>query len=129
MNEPSMVSSSDIPAANSTGRHRIAYQGSANAEAPPARTSSETSVAVSKPSPNSRPTRYICQGLVMVFMIGRRMRLTRPRLSRCASSSASSKSPVRILRKTRITPIRTTVFSTAMIIRKAPETLVPMIPV
>ena len=55
MNAPSMVSSRLIPAANSTGRVRIAYQGRANAAAPPARTSREISVAVSKPSPNSTP--------------------------------------------------------------------------
>jgi hypothetical protein len=53
MNAPSTVSNRLIPAANSTGRTRIAYQGRATAAAPPAMTSSVTSVAVSKPSPNS----------------------------------------------------------------------------
>ena len=46
MNAPSIVSSSDIPAANRIGRHRIAYHGNPPAAAPPASTSSETSVAV-----------------------------------------------------------------------------------
>ncbi len=59
MNVPSMVSSSDIPAANSTGRHRIAYQGRPEAAPEPARTSSATSVAVSKPRPNSRPSGHL----------------------------------------------------------------------
>ena len=53
-----------MPAANRTGSVRMAYHGSANAAAPPASTSRPTSVAVSKPSPNSRPTGYMCQGLV-----------------------------------------------------------------
>ena len=62
MNEPSIVSSSDIPAANRTGRHKIAYQGRPLAAPVPASTRKATSVAVSKPSPNSRPTPYICRG-------------------------------------------------------------------
>ena len=66
MNEPSMVSISDMPAANRTGRQSTAYQGSPAPAAPPARTSSATSVAVSKPSPNSTPIGYICPGLVTV---------------------------------------------------------------
>ena len=57
-----MLSSRLIPAANRTGRVRIAYHGSAKAAAPPARTSRLTSVAVSKPRPNSRPTGYIWPG-------------------------------------------------------------------
>ena len=43
MNEPSIVSISDIPAANRIGRHRIAYQGRPAPAAPPASTSSATS--------------------------------------------------------------------------------------
>ena len=41
MNEPSIVSNSDMPAANRIGRHRIAYQGSPAPAAPPARKSSD----------------------------------------------------------------------------------------
>ena len=55
MNTPSAVSIRHMPAANSTGSTMIAYQGRANAAAPAASTSSPTSVAVSKPSPNSTP--------------------------------------------------------------------------
>ena len=51
-----------MPAANRTGRHRIAYHGSPAAPALPATTSSATSVAVSKPSPNRTPIGYICAG-------------------------------------------------------------------
>ena len=56
MNEPSMVSSSDMPAANRIGRHMIAYHGSPAATLVPASTSRVISVTVSKPRPNSTPT-------------------------------------------------------------------------
>ena len=59
MNDPSIESISDMPAANRIGRHRIAYHGSPAAPALPAITSSATSVAVSNPSPNSMPSGYI----------------------------------------------------------------------
>ena len=68
MKQPSMVSSRLMPAANRIGRVRMAYHGSANAAAPPASTSRPTSVAVSKPRPNSRPTGYICHGLVTALV-------------------------------------------------------------
>jgi hypothetical protein len=47
MNDPSIASSSDMPAANRIGRHRIAYHGSPAASALPAITRRATSVAVS----------------------------------------------------------------------------------
>jgi hypothetical protein len=75
MNEPSMVSSRLIPAAKSPGRHKIAYQGSPAAALVPASISSVTSVAVSKPSPNSTPTGNICHGLVIDFMMPPKKRL------------------------------------------------------
>ena len=56
MSTPSAVSNRLMPAANSTGSTRIAYQGSTNAADPAASTSSATWVAVSKPRPMSRPT-------------------------------------------------------------------------
>ena len=46
MKLPSIVSSRDMPAANRTGRVRIAYQGSPLAAPVPARTRKATSVAV-----------------------------------------------------------------------------------
>ena len=52
-----------MPAAKSTGRVRTAYQGRLAAAAPPAMTSSPTSVTVSKPRPKSSPTGYMCHGL------------------------------------------------------------------
>ena len=63
MNEPSMESIRDIPAANRIGRQRIAYHGSPAPAAPPASTSSATSVAVSNPRPNRTPIGYICRGV------------------------------------------------------------------
>lgn len=90
MNAPSRVSNRLIPAANSTGSTRIAYQGNALAAAPPAMTSSATSVAVSKPSPNSSPTGNMCHGLRTAFVTPPRMRFMKPRLSSCSSSAASS---------------------------------------
>ena len=93
MKHPSIESSRLIPAANNTGRVKIAYQGRLNAAAPPASTSSPTSVAVSKPSPNSSPTGYMCQGLVTALVAPDSSRLRNPRLSSCASSSRSSYVP------------------------------------
>ena len=63
MKQPSIVSSRLIPAANRIGRVRIAYHGSENAAAPPASTSRPTSVAVSKPRPNSSADRVHLPGL------------------------------------------------------------------
>jgi hypothetical protein len=90
MKEPSIESSSDMPAAKSTGSVRIAHQGRPEAAAPPAITSRPTSVTVSNPSPKSSPTGYMCQGLVTVRVTRPRIRFRNPRLSSCASSSPSS---------------------------------------
>src|SRR5205085_1211478 len=65
-----------MPAANRTGKHKIAYQGRPPAAAAPAAASRATSVAVSNPRPNSNPTRYTCHGawtaLVVVVRRSRR---------------------------------------------------------
>ncbi|COX26851.1 Uncharacterised protein [Mycobacterium tuberculosis] len=90
MNEPSMVSSRHMPAANKTGRHRMAYQGRPAAALVPASTNSAISVAVSNPRPNKNPTGYICQDLVSDLVKRPRNRMSSPRLSNCCSSSASS---------------------------------------
>ncbi len=90
MNVPSMVSSRDMPAANSTGRQRMAYQGRPEAAPEPARTSRAISVAVSKPSPKSRPSGYICQDLLIEPVTRPRRRFMKPRLSSWASRAASS---------------------------------------
>ena len=57
-----------MPAANRTGRHRIAYHGRPAAPALAATTSRATSVAVSNPRPNRTPIGYICCGLVTVLV-------------------------------------------------------------
>ncbi len=62
MKAPSIVSSSDIPAAKRIGRQRMAEIGRPPAAAVPAVASSAISVAVSKPRPNRNPSGYICQG-------------------------------------------------------------------
>ncbi|GAA4699067.1 hypothetical protein GCM10023215_41920 [Pseudonocardia yuanmonensis] len=62
MDTPSAVSNRLVPAANSTGMTRIAYEGSCAAAAPTAGTSRVTSVAVSNPMPNTNPTTNVCQG-------------------------------------------------------------------
>ena len=92
MNEPSIVSSSDMPAANSTGRHKIAYTGRPLEAAPPARNSSATSLAVSKPRPNSIPTGYMCHDSLTRAETGRRILLMSPRAPSRRSSSALSSS-------------------------------------
>jgi hypothetical protein len=56
MNSPSVVSMSVIPAVNRIGRQAIAYQGMCWAASSAVVASRATSVAVSKPSPNSTPT-------------------------------------------------------------------------
>ena len=86
MNEPSIVSSSDMPAANSTGRQRIAYHGSPAPAAPAARNSSATSVAVSKPRPKRMPSGYICHGLRTALVKRPRKRFISPR--DCSRSSS-----------------------------------------
>ena len=93
MNDPSIESNRDIPAQKSIGRTRIEYHGSPVAAAPPAITNSPTSVTVSNPSPNSRPTGYMCQGLRTIFITGPRILLRAPRLSSSFSSCSSSKVP------------------------------------
>ena len=52
MNEPSIESISDMPAANRIGRHRIAYHGSPAPRRAAGEHQQATSVAVSNPSPN-----------------------------------------------------------------------------
>src|SRR5256885_14073705 len=84
------------------------YQGRLNAAELPASTSSDTSVAVSKPRPNSRPTGYMCQDLVTALVTLPRMRFIRPRLLRWCSRASSSNSPCRIRRNTPRMPPRTT---------------------
>src|SRR2546427_5216112 len=68
MNDPSIESISDIPAANRIGRQRIAYHRAPAAPAPPAMTRSATSLAVSNPRPNSNPTGYMCRGLATALV-------------------------------------------------------------
>ena len=128
MKTPSIESSRLMPAANSTGRQRIAYQGSENAAAPPASTSRDTSVAVSNPSPKSRPTGYMWRGLRTAFVTPPRSRFMKPRCERWWSSSTSSKSPAFIPWKTCQIFISTTRFRMPMRMRKVPDTLVPMSP-
>lgn len=91
MKAPPRVSNSDMPAANRTGRQRTAHQGAREATPVLASAIRPISDAVSKPSPNSRPTRYICQGSVMIRAPRPIRRLIIPRRSSPSSSAASSK--------------------------------------
>ena len=129
MNDPSMVSNRHIPAMNRMGRHKIAYHGSAKAAPALASTSSEISVAVSNPKPNSTPTGYMCHGLRTATMTRLRMRFMKPRLARSCSSVCSWCCCVRISRKTCTMPSRMNRLTMPRIIRKTPETRVPTIPV
>ena len=90
MKQPSAVSSRHIPAAKRIGRIRIAYHGRLEAAAPPASTSSETSVAVSNPRPNSMPVGYICHGVVTALVTPPRKRFMNPRLLSWSSRVCSS---------------------------------------
>ncbi len=90
MNDPSIVSSRLMPAANRIGSTRMAYQGRPAPAAPAARNSSATSVAVSKPRPNRTPSGYICHGLVIALVTRPSSRFIRPREFSCSSRAASS---------------------------------------
>lgn len=63
MKAPSAVSSSDIPAAKSSGSDSAARNGVSCVATPAAIASRPISLAVSKPSPNRRPSGYIFQEL------------------------------------------------------------------
>ena len=111
MNDPSAVSSSDIPAANRIGSDRMAQNGSPAATDPPAITSSAISVAVSKPSPKRNPTGYIFQGVSTRRASGPKNRFIMPRAFSWRSSSSWSNRPRRSPKKmptidTRITRLR-----------------------
>ena len=86
----SVVSISDIPAANSTGNTRIETSDSpfdaSAAEIP----NSPISVAVSKPSPNSTPSGYMCQLRVMIRNMGRKSLDRKPRSASSISKSSST---------------------------------------
>ncbi len=128
MNVPSRVSNRLIPAANSSGRQTIAYQGRPDAAPEPAITIRVTSVAVSKPRPSTMPTGNIWPGRVIERVARLRTRARKPRESRCFSSSASSYCPARIARNTRRMPSSATRLSAAIRYRKAPDAVVPMVP-
>ncbi|GAA3035509.1 hypothetical protein GCM10020000_11220 [Streptomyces olivoverticillatus] len=90
MKVPSSVSKRLMPAANSSGRHSTAYQGSPAAAPLPAITIRVTSVAVSKPRPKRKPSGNICPGRETERVKRPRIRFMKPRASSCSSSSASS---------------------------------------
>ena len=68
MNRPSVVSIRVIPAVNRIGREMIACQGMCSEASSAVVVSRATSVAVSKPIPNTTPTGYICHSLLMAFI-------------------------------------------------------------
>ena len=86
-------------------------------------------MAVSKPSPNRKPSGYICPGRVIALVNLPRTRFMNPRLASCSSSSASSYVPPRISRNTFRMPSRMTRLMPAMTDRKRPETVGPIVPV
>ena len=128
MNAPSRVSNRLIPAVNSSGKTRMAYQGRPPAAPVPASTSRVISVAVSKPSPNSNPIGNICTGWLMAFISGRRIRVMTPRLSSAASRACASKPSVRARRKIRAMPIMEIRLRMPIRYRKLPDTEVPITP-
>ncbi len=91
MNTPSRVSISDMPAAKMIGSAMIASGGSPPAIAVvPAIAMSPTWLAVSKPSPNSSPTGYICQDSLMNLLYRPlKMRFMKPRWASSPSSSST----------------------------------------
>ena len=114
MNEPSIVSSSDIPAAKSTGRHRIAYHGSPAPAAPPARNeqrdlgrrveaqAEEDAQRVHLPRPADRPREAPEEAVHQPARLQQVLELV------------LGEAPRRMSRKTRTMPTRTTRLSAAI---------------
>jgi hypothetical protein len=93
--------------------------------APAARNSSATSLAVSKPRPNRRPTGYICQDESIRRVNRPSTRLISPREFNWRSSSASSCSPRRIFLNTLTMLTRITRLIAAIRYRNDPLTEAP----
>ena len=75
------------------------------------------------------PSGYIFQLVSMERASGPKNRMSSPRLFSCFSSSSSSYKPCRMSRNTLRMPTITMTLSSAISSRKAPEMLVPMMPV
>ncbi len=78
MKTPSAESMRDMPAVNASGRSIVTHHGVPDAAPPAARMSSDTSVAVSNPRPNSSPTGYMCHGRVTRRRAGPSRRVSAP---------------------------------------------------
>ena len=127
--DPSIVSSKLIPPAKKNGNEIIAHHGSPAIVDDPARISSATSVAVSKPNPNKIPSGYIFHEASIRRAIGPKKRISNPRESRCFSNSSSLYAPWRILIKTPTIETKTIKFKIPIIIKKVPLTEIPISPV
>ena len=90
MNDPSIESIRVMPAANRTGRQRIAYHGRPAAPAPQATTRRATALAVSNPSPNNNPTGYMDRGSATALVTRPHKRHINPLLFNRRSNAASS---------------------------------------
>ena len=126
---PSVVSTRVMPAANSTGNtstDQIETPFAASAAETPSRL---TSVAVSKPSPNRKPTGSMCQLRETSRNTGRNSRASTPRPSSSKSRSSGSYGlPSLTWRKARHTPRRMTMFIAAIRNRNRAEAEVETMP-
>ncbi len=123
---PSVVSISDIPAANRAGNTMIDQIGRPWAAWVAETPIRATSVAVSKPSPNRKPRGNMCQLLETTRKTGRNRRASRPRLFSSRSKSSSARvPPPRTWRNAFHTPARIATFMAAMTNRNSVETSVP----
>ncbi|CAJ0557294.1 unnamed protein product, partial [Mesorhabditis spiculigera] len=126
MNDPSIESNRDIPAQKSIGRTRIEYHGSPVAAAPPAITNSPTSVTVSNPSPNSRPTGTCARACEPSSSPGPGSLLRAPRLSSSSRKLFLVEGSGLVLRVHPMNPgMREKRFRRPIKIRNVPEMVVP----
>ena len=125
----SVESISAMPAVNSVGNTRMDHTGNPFVASVAEMPSNPTSVAVSKPSPNRKPTGYICQLCPISRNKLRKMRPKKPRCDRIKSKSSSTNRPPPFTRwKVRQMDASTTRFAPAITSRKHADTAVPTIP-
>src|ERR1039458_3676923 len=86
----SVVSINDMPAANSAGNTMIDHNDNPFDASAAEMPNSPISVAVSKPSPKSTPSGYMCQLRRIMANMGRKSRERNPRLASSMSKSSST---------------------------------------
>ena len=127
MRIPSVVSSNDMPAVNSSGKIKMSATGRPFPASTAAMPSKPTSVAVSKPTPKRTPIGYIFQLASTSLISGRNKRPINPRCCSISSTEAPSHAFCRpALRNARTMSSRTARLIPATKNKKTAEIDVPM---